>query len=84
MIKKESKPENMPRRRSLFWDTNPESIDADKNARYIIERILDFGTDDEIRWLVSYYPPEVIKDVLKSPRNTLHRKTKALWGLIFQ
>lgn len=38
-------------RQSLFWDTNPENIDLKENAPYIIERIIDFGRDDKVRWL---------------------------------
>jgi len=36
-------------RQALFWDTNPNKIDAQKNAQYVIERILDLGNDREVR-----------------------------------
>ncbi len=38
-------------RQSLFWDVDPKTINPKKHARYIIERILDFSHDDEVRWL---------------------------------
>lgn len=74
----------MPRRASLFWDVDPKIVDPKKHARYIIERILEFGTDEEVRWLVHHYSSVVIKDALRRPRSVLHEKTKALWSLIYQ
>jgi len=75
---------DMPRRPSLFWDVDPKTVNPKKNSRYIIERILEFGRDDEVRWLVHFYPPELIKDTLRRSRGVLHEKTKALWALIYQ
>ena len=71
-------------RQSLFWDVDPKTIDQKKHARYIIERILDFGTDDEVKWLVNYYPARTIRRVLMERRSPLQPKTKALWSLIFR
>lgn len=70
-------------RQSLFWDVDPKTIDPDKNARYVIERILDFGTDDEVRWMDQYYTRRKIKPVVKTSR-VLHQKSKSLWSLIYQ
>ncbi|QQR78677.1 MAG: nucleotidyl transferase AbiEii/AbiGii toxin family protein [Candidatus Moraniibacteriota bacterium] len=45
-------------RQSLFWDADPKRLDTEKNARYIIERVLDFGNAEEIRWLFQRYLSE--------------------------
>ena len=68
----------MPRRPSLFWDVDPKTIDPKKHARYIIERILEFGTDEEARWLWQAYSHSLIQDVLNKSR-VLHPQTKTLW-----
>lgn len=68
----------MPRRQSLFWDVDPETVDPKKHARYIIERILDFGTDKEVKWIWDTYPKTLIRDVAKKSR-VLHAPTRALW-----
>lgn len=73
----------MPRRPSLFWDVEPKTVDPKRHARYIIERILEFGRDNEVRWMINYYSPKVVKDVLRRSRGVLHEKTKALWSLIY-
>ena len=72
----------MPRRQSLFWDVDPATIDPDKNARYIIERVLDFGEPEEVAWLFKKYPKEEIKRVMNLPRSQVDAKSKALWSLL--
>jgi len=32
-------------RQSLFWDVDPKTINQMVHARYIIERVLDFGNE---------------------------------------
>ena len=70
-------------RRSLFWDADPEIIDQQKNSKYIIERVLDFGNDEEIRWLWKTYPRSLIEGVVKRSR-VLREKSKSLWNLLIQ
>ena len=69
-------------RQSLFWDVDPKTIDPEKNAQYIIERILEFGNDDEVRWMWSYYTHSLIKDRVEHSRGVLREKSKALWSLL--
>lgn len=69
-------------RQSLFWDVDPKTIDPQKHAKYIIERILEFGKDEDVRWMFHYYPREVIRDRVQNSRGVLHHKTKALWNLV--
>ncbi len=69
-------------RRSLFWDADPRAIDPRRHARYIIERILDFGEEDEVRWLVRTYPRRLITDTIARSR-VLHEKSRSLWKLVF-
>lgn len=71
-------------RQSLFWDTNPKRIDTEKNARYVIERILEFGRPDEVRWLFQQYSKDEIKKVMDLPRVQLSPRSKNLWSLVLQ
>lgn len=70
-------------RQELFWDVDPTTIDPDKNARYVIERILDLGDEKEVRWVVNQYPLSLIRDVINQSR-ALHDKSRALWSRVFQ
>ena len=69
---------NMPSRRSLFWDVDPATLDVKRHAHYITERILDYGTDEEVRWMYRVYPRELIRDVVTHSR-VLRPETRPLW-----
>ncbi|HEY4524319.1 MAG TPA: hypothetical protein VJL36_00975 [Candidatus Paceibacterota bacterium] len=69
-------------RQSLFWDVDPKTIDPEKHSRYIIERILDLGEPEEVRWLFHQYPQNEIKRVMNLPRSQVQDKSKALWSLL--
>jgi hypothetical protein len=68
-------------RESLFWDVDSKIIDPKKHARYIIERILDFGNDNEVRWMWHTYPRSLIRNIAETSR-VLHGPTRSLWKLL--
>lgn len=70
-------------RPTLFWDVDPKTIDTKKHARYVIERILDFGNDREVRWMWKFYSRKLIADVVKKSR-VLHKQTRSLWQLLLK
>ena len=74
----------VPTRPSLFWDVDPRTVDPQKHARYIIERILDFGTKEELRWLFRQYPRSEIARVLRLPRSQVKPKSRSLWDLVLK
>ena len=41
--------------KKLFWDVNPETIDADKHALFIVERVLTRGSWDEFQKIITWY-----------------------------
>lgn len=68
-------------RQTLFWDVNPKNIDTKKNAQYIIERIADFGSDKEARWVLDYYDKPFLRNIILKSR-CLRPRTKKLWTLL--
>lgn len=50
---------------SLFWDVNPEKLDAEKDAQFIIGRVLDFGDLNEWKLLKRLYEEKKIVDAAK-------------------
>lgn len=70
-------------RQALFWDTNPKKIDVKKNAPYIIERVLDFGRDNEVRWLWKTYNKTLLRKTVSRSRS-LRPDTKNLWTIILE
>ncbi|QQK78106.1 hypothetical protein HUG15_22635 [Salicibibacter cibarius] len=39
----------------LFWGTDLDSLEIDKNQKLIIERVLNMRDQDELRWLWQTY-----------------------------
>jgi hypothetical protein len=50
--------------KSLFWDTDPKSLDPEKHSSYIIPRVMDYGSLEDVRLISNYYGDETIKRVL--------------------
>jgi hypothetical protein len=68
--------------RTLFWDTSLSKIHIKINARYIIERVLEFGNMDAIEWLQKVYPLQTIIDVLNMSR-IITEKSRNFWLIWF-
>lgn len=68
--------------RPLFWDTRLSNIRIKRNARYIIERILEFGDMNALNWLQKVYSVQAIVDVLNLSR-TISKKTRNFWIIWF-
>jgi len=48
------------KKRSLFWDVG--KLDVEKNARFIMERILNFGDVEDFRWARDIYGSDKLKE----------------------
>ncbi|MCL4475100.1 MAG: hypothetical protein M1508_02580 [Nitrospirae bacterium] len=68
--------------RSLFWDTSLGNIHIKRNARYIIERVLEFGDIDAVNWLQRVYPVQTIIAVLQVSRG-ITEKSRNFWMVWF-
>lgn len=52
-------------RRAIFWDTDFNKIDWNKNRRAIIKRVFERGNDLEINEIIDFYGIKIIKNDLK-------------------
>lgn len=78
---KNTKKKVIPFRRTLFWDVDPKTIDPEKHARYIIERILEFGNDQEVRWAYQFYPQPLVRRIVERSRS-IGPQTRSLWRIL--
>ncbi len=67
---------------SLFWDASLSNIHIKRNARYIIERILEFGDADALEWMQRVYPVQIIIQVLYLSR-AVSEKSRNFWAIWF-
>lgn len=66
----------------LFWDADPKRIDLKKNARYVIERVLEIGDLKSLKWIQMLYPTNRIIETLKTSRK-ISPKSKNFWSIWF-
>lgn len=57
-------------RKSIFWDTQIETIDWEKHKRSVIQRLLERGNGAEIKELIRFYGLKTIKEEITSITNT--------------
>jgi len=69
--------------RTLFWDTALENINLKSHARYVIEKVLEFGDLDAFEWLRDVYPGKQIKETLYLSRG-LSDKSRNFWLIWFE
>ncbi|MFN3380168.1 MAG: DUF6922 domain-containing protein [Runella zeae] len=55
--------------RVIFWDTDFDSIDYQKNARYVIERVAMYGKVSDWRAIQSYYGMDKIREEVLQSRH---------------
>lgn len=52
----------------LFWDTNLSMVDLERNAPYIVQRILEYGEVTDWHLLLKYYGLKRIVEIAKELR----------------
>ena len=67
--------------RPIFWDTDFDRLRVHGHERYVIERILEYGDDQAIRWLRRTFDAEVIADAVRRSR-LISPNTANLWALV--
>ncbi|MDD5071712.1 MAG: hypothetical protein PHQ42_03180 [Patescibacteria group bacterium] len=67
-------------KKSLFWDV--AEIDPQKNRKFIIERILNFGDEADFRWIIKSYGEDEIKKIILKTR-ALDNKSLFFWRQYF-
>ncbi len=65
-----------------FWDIKPDAISVDKDKKFIIERLLEYGDIAEIRWLEKQYDKKNIVDALKKSKR-ISSKTGNFFALYY-
>lgn len=77
------KPVLPPEVRRLFWDCQPDRLDPEAHAPFILDRVLEYGSLPSVRWALDVYGPQRIRRfLLDRGRRTLSRKTLAFWAMV--
>ncbi len=62
----QAKPDLSKIKTILFWDTDINTIDWQRQRKAVIRRIFERGNDIEIKEIISFYGEEVIKEELQT------------------
>ena len=74
--------ENVPKRfRVLFWDVEFSTLNIPEHSWFIIERILEYGDANAIRWMIRYFERDEITQVVCQSRR-LSRRAANFWRLL--
>ena len=68
------------KKKSLFWDI--AEIDPEKNRKFIIERILNFGDEEDFSFAMKSYGEDGIKEGLLQSK-ALDKKSLFFWCQYF-
>ena len=67
----------------LFWDADIMSVDWEKNARWVIARVLSHGNQSDFKEVVKYYGLERMKQEMLQVRY-LDKKTLSFVSVLFE
>lgn len=54
---------------SFFWDIDAAKLDTSAHALYVINRLLDKGNVEAVRWVRRVFPEELIIQTIKTRRD---------------
>ena len=66
-----------------FWDVDPMTLNVRRHSRFILERILELGDLDALRWAQKQYPTALIIEVCLMSRR-LSPRSKNFWKIWFE
>ena len=65
--------------RPYFWDVDFENLDIEQRRYFILERVLDKGNTQAIKWALTTFSKDEIREILLTSRD-LSRKTANFWS----
>ena len=65
-----------------FWDTDLESIDPLLHREFVIERLLQYGGLEGVRWIMENWGADAVKSVVMKSRS-ISRMTATFWSVYF-
>ena len=66
LLNHQAKPQIAIFHKALFWDTNIEKIDWQRQKRAVIRRVFERGTETEIKEIISFYGENTVAETLFS------------------
>lgn len=65
----------------FFWDVNPEKVNPQKKPYFVIQRLLDKGDTDAVKWVRNTFSDDTIADTFLRLRD-FRTKVGTFWALL--
>ncbi len=65
-----------------FWDIDPTALDVSQHPTYVMERLLEYGDPEAVRWLLQRFSQEELAAVVQRSRQ-LSPRSANFWALYF-
>lgn len=65
-----------------FWEHDENDIDPQEHWFIVLERLIEYGDIESIKWAIDYYESSQFIEVLRSSRR-LSRKSATMWQNYF-
>ncbi len=70
-------------KQELFWDVNLPRMDKNAHKQFIVKRILQFGDLDDLRWALTSYGYDGIRNIFLFSADQLDNKSRNFWRFYF-
>lgn len=67
----------------FFWDVDAKKINPGKSPYYVINRLLDKGNLEAVRWVRRSFPKDLITETIKTKKD-FSFKTVTFWSKYYQ
>ena len=75
-LSEQSQPDKSKYRKALFWDTDFDTLDWQRNSEWIIQRVFEYGNESEIKETILFYGKKRIADVLDAIKDTWNKENR--------
>ena len=65
----------------LFWDTEFDKLKTRRDYYFIIERLLEKGNWNSVKWVFKNYSKQEIKSIILKSSN-ISQKTRNFWQIV--
>ncbi|MHB1688318.1 MAG: DUF6922 domain-containing protein [Ignavibacteriaceae bacterium] len=66
-----------------FWDVDFKNLNLEKHKKFVMERLLNYGTFDTFKWIFRTFDNEDVKQFLaEKGKYTLSKNSFYFWGKI--
>lgn len=69
-------PDKAKYRKSLFWDTDFDTLDWQRNSEWIIKRVFEYGNQNEIEETIRFYGKNMIVNVLQNIKDSWNSENR--------